>query len=427
MDNLAFKQVREAVEKFNNIGIIIGQNSTLDSMAAALGLYLSISSMNQGKTVSVVSTNNPIVEFGSLVGVNKVKSGFSGQGGDLTVSFPYKEGEIDKASYTLENGYLNIIIKAGEQGLSFSEKDVKFTRPAGAPELLFIVGTPRLTDLGPLFDPTAFKNTTVVNIDKSPENQNFGDIVIVSPSFSSVSEIVANLIQSLSFAIDGDIARNLMQGVQSGTNNFQNPNTSPLAFEMSGFLIRNGASRQAFDQSLTSAFARSTQAQPPLQPQVQAQPQSQRTYASPASNPSTGLGQGASGASMTSLMPTPRPAVRPATAAYAQNPMPQLDWDDDLDEDFYAAPNPRQATYQPQSAQPARNYGQQNMPSPRSMSSAPSARFTPQTTPGMGSVGMETQAQREEQIERKEQPVGQNQNPPEDWLTPKIYKGSTNF
>jgi len=54
-----------------------------------------------------------------------------GQGGDLIVSFPYKEGEIDKVSYTLENELLNIVVKEGPLGLNFSQKDVKFSEPDG--------------------------------------------------------------------------------------------------------------------------------------------------------------------------------------------------------------------------------------------------------------------------------------------------------
>lgn len=322
MDNLAFtqvkKQIADALGKYNNIGIIVGKNPNLDSMASALSLYLSISGLN--KTASVISVDEPTVELSHLVGINKLKTNFEGDGGDLTVSFPYREGEIEKASYTLENGYLNIIIKASEQGLSFNERDIRFTRSQGAPELLFIIGSSGITDLGKIFDPSAFKNTLVVNIDNKKENQGFGDIVLASPNFSSISEIIANLIQSLVLKVDQDIAQNLMQGIQDRTGNFQNPNTTPLAFESAGFLIRNGASRQAYDQSLTSAFAKSTQAVP-----------------------------------------------------------------------NEASFSPSTPTFQPEAGE------------------------------------KQESIQKIDKIERKEKASKEDQSPPEEWLTPKIYKGSTNF
>src|SRR5688572_26643501 len=146
MDNQALQKIRELIEKNDKIGIAVGKNPTVDAMAAALTLYLGFS--EYGKRPSVVSATQPLVEHSSLVGIDKVKGAFEGDGCDLVVSFPYREGEIEKVSYTIESGYLNIVVKAGEQGLTFSESDVRFRRGGGAPSLLFIIGTSRLSDLG---------------------------------------------------------------------------------------------------------------------------------------------------------------------------------------------------------------------------------------------------------------------------------------
>jgi nanoRNase/pAp phosphatase (c-di-AMP/oligoRNAs hydrolase) len=58
-----------------------------------------------------------------------------------------------------------------------------------------------------------FKDTVVVNIDNKPENQGYGDIVMVSNKFSSISEAVANLILTIGGKMDLDIAENLMLGL----------------------------------------------------------------------------------------------------------------------------------------------------------------------------------------------------------------------
>lgn len=241
MDNLTFSKIREAVEKHISIAIVVPVNPTLDQMAAALSLYLSMSTL--GKKLTVATPNAPLVEVSSLVGVDKVTTSLSGEGGDLIVSFPYREGEIEKVSYTRDDNFLNIVVKAGELGLNFDEKDVKYTRGGVAPEMLFIIGASRVSDLGSLFDPAALKDTVVVNIDNKAENQGFGDILMISTKLSSVSEAVANLIISLNLKLDPDVAQNLMLGLSSATENFQSDLTSPLAFEMAGVLMRNGAVR----------------------------------------------------------------------------------------------------------------------------------------------------------------------------------------
>ena len=241
MDNLTFSKIKEAIEKYNSIGVVTRRDPSVDEMAGALSLYLSIKSA--GKNVVIATPSEPLVEVSSLVGIDEVKTNLGGATGDLVVSFPYKEGEIEKVSYTREDNFLNIVVKAGENGLSFEENQVKFTRGAIAPELLFVIGSPRVSDLGQLFDPQALKDTVVVNIDNKPENQGYGDILMVSTRLSSVCEAVVNLILSVGLKMDLDIAQNLMLGIAVSTNNFQAENTSPLAFEMAGILLRQGALR----------------------------------------------------------------------------------------------------------------------------------------------------------------------------------------
>lgn len=248
MDNNLVQKIREELSKSESIAIAVGKNPSVDSMAAALSLYLILKEAN--KKVSVISPTEPLVEHTSLVGVDKVTTSVSGGGGpegDFVVSFPYVEGEIEKVSYTLENGYLNIIVKSTGQPLSFDEKDVRYTKGTGggggAFNLLITVGMPVLSDLGGLLDKDKMRDVKIINMDNKQENQGYGDIVAVSPSFSSVSEQVADMVLTLGIRIDKDIAQNLLNGITYSTRNFQADHTSPLAFEIASFLMRSGAQR----------------------------------------------------------------------------------------------------------------------------------------------------------------------------------------
>ena len=112
MDNQTLQKLRDAITKSNAIGIAVAPNPNLDQMAAALSLAMLLKEAN--KTAAVASPTDPIVEISNLVGINKVQKtlgGGSGSAGDLIVSFPYLEGEIEKVSYTLENGFLNITLR----------------------------------------------------------------------------------------------------------------------------------------------------------------------------------------------------------------------------------------------------------------------------------------------------------------------------
>ncbi len=271
-----YSKLSEFLANSKSIGIVTPLDPNLDQMAGALSLYLALSA--DGRNVSIATPNEPLVEVSTLVGIDKVKTTINGRIGDLVVSFPYKEGDIDKVSYTLDNDTLNIVVKAGENGLSFDEKDVKYTRPKIAPDLLFIVGASRISDLGKLFDPVELKDTTVVNIDNSSENQGFGDIVMVSTRLSSVSEQIANLVFNLGFKMDLDIAQNLLWGIDFATQSF-GAKTSPLAFQMAGELMKLGAVREQ-NPMLRTAFTPGTRPAQPGSEQNQYNPVKQASEAS---------------------------------------------------------------------------------------------------------------------------------------------------
>ncbi len=262
MDNVTLQQIKDAIAKASNIGIVVGQNPTVDQMAAALALNISLNQANRKSVVA--SPTEPIVEISSLVGINKVQTSLGGEAGDLVVSFPYVEGEIEKVSYTLENDFLNIIVKAGEKGLSFDERDVKYTRGSGAVDLLVVVGTSRLSDLGELVSGDKIQNAKIINIDNSRENQGFGDIVIVSPEAASVSEVMGDLLLNLGFHIDRDTAQNLLNGITEATTNFQDPRSTALSFEIASLMMKSGAVRER-DASVTSAFSPMSRTQAPRQ------------------------------------------------------------------------------------------------------------------------------------------------------------------
>lgn len=369
MENNVSGQLKDLISKNQSIGIAVGKNPSVDAMAAALSLFLSFKI--DGKNVNIVCPTDPLVEHSRLVGIDKVKRDFELKGGDMTVSFPYQEGEIEKISYTLENGALNIIVKAGQDGLTFSEKDVMFKRSEGYPTLLFVIGTPRLSDLDRIYDAEGLKDTTVINIDNKPDNQGYGDVSIVTPTSSSISEKVADLMLSMGLTIDIDMAQNLLTGIENATENFQNSKTTPLAFEITGELIRKGAVRSA---------SNNLQNQMPQAMKEDFDDYDEEELSSVFNQPA----------------PFPRQPLRPQPFRQPQPMAPRMN----------RQPNAGQNLQRLQSMQ-NRQQGQQIQGGRQDLSSI----------------------RQDLTAERKDTKITEktDQKPPVDWLTPKIYKGSTNI
>jgi nanoRNase/pAp phosphatase (c-di-AMP/oligoRNAs hydrolase) len=364
MDNQLLQNLKSSIEKSDQIAIAVGQNPSVDQMAGALSVYLTL--QTAGKKVAIVSASEPIVEISNLVGIDRVKTTYSSDTGDLVVSFPYNEGEIEKVSYTMDDNFLNIVVKAGENGLTFNEADVRYTRGATAPNILFVIGTQSMNDLNSIFSAELLDGVTTVNIDNHADNQGFGDIVLVSPRFSSLSEQVADLLLTLGYEFDVDVAQNLMSGITQATNNFQNPNTTYLAFEIAAILMKKGAVRQA-----SNRLSQDREQMSSNRPQMnQPRPQSQQNRGNQQNQPRQGGQQNQS------------------RGGNQQN-----------------ASRPQMNQPRPQSQ-------------PQQMQQSPSQQAQP-----------ESQVMRDEPMfeesTHEAKPQEQTQKPPADWLTPKVYKGSS--
>ncbi len=416
MDNQTAQRVKDLLSRSQRIAIAVGKNPSIDDMGAALALYLTLQAA--GKTASVVAPAEPIVEVSNLVGINKVKTHLEGDGADLVVSFPYKEGEIEKVSYTIENGFLNIVVKAGDQGLNFTEQDVKYSRGGGGHvDTLFVVGVPRISDIQSIFTPDALKDVTIVNIDNKQDNQGYGDVVLVSTRFSSVSEQMAQLLLDMNMDPDIDAAQNLLDGIAFSTESFQSPRTSYLAFEMAGELMRLGAIRSMRPAAPQSQL----QAQPARPAQ---QPQQQAGFQQP----------------MRQNQPRPQQPQQPQQQHGQDRRQPM---DQRRQQPNQPQPQQRQAQQQPQSQfgnQPHHNQPQrpvQQQPQAQSgQFNQPQPQVQQQPVQSAPFVQPQQQQPVQQQVTQSQPPVqpqpAQNQpvedlNPPSDWLTPKVYKGSSNI
>lgn len=234
-------QAKDILQGADNVGIIVTEFQSLDKVGAGLALYLAL--QEAGKNVQIVSRKDPLVEISNLVGIDKLSRSFEGITKKLVVSLPYYEGEVEKVSYNIEGNRLNInLFAAKDKGISFKEKDVDFIRSGSNPSVLVTIGIRKEEEMAGLVSPDA--QVKMIRLDTVVPQQNFGEVTIADPDFSSISEIVTMLIRELNLPIDADTAQNLLDGVVFATNNFSAPNTSSAAFASAAYLLAHGAQRK---------------------------------------------------------------------------------------------------------------------------------------------------------------------------------------
>ncbi len=236
---------RDFLDQQDDFGIVIGAHQNFDTVACALSLFLSLS--QAGKKVQIISKKAPIVEVSSLVGVDKIRENFQGATGKLIVSLPYIKGEVEKVLFTEAPNTINFHLTAatGRSITPFDVNDVKLNWEGGAPQAIIAIGAGSVDELAGVIDANS---TKVVNIDNYQGNTRFGDVVLVDEGFSSLTEISGKIIKDLSLPMDVDIAQNIMDGVLNATRNFTKNNTSPLAFEAVSSAMYKGAQRKVEEQ-----------------------------------------------------------------------------------------------------------------------------------------------------------------------------------
>ncbi len=319
-----------------SVGVVASGHQDVDVLAAALSLHLIF--QDSGKNSQIVSLKEPTVEHSFLVGIDQIVKSFSGSTKTLTVSFPYKDGDIEKVSYNIEGDRLNVNLFAEEQGISFTDKDIKYIRQGSSPQLIFAIGVSQASEIAQLADAGA----KIVNIDNTASNGMFGDINIVDPGASSLSEIVAKIAQDLALQVEFDVAQNLVDGITAASVNFSSPKTSALAFEMAGFLLQKGAVRkdlksmrpQTGDTSLQMLGQKQPFAPQPEQPvsngQSFAQP-SPFAQPRPQVRPEPRFDAPVNDSYTAPMQPAPQPYEEPRQAPQPQSmPRPQMS-DDSAD------------------------------------------------------------------------------------------------
>lgn len=230
-------EVKTRLPGANRILIVLAQNLNTDNLAAGLSLYLSMKAA--GKKVDIVSTGTPLVSQSNLYGIGEIKNDIPKSGaGNYIISL---DGVVDntgtmqqvpaleKLDWYPEGSKLNLVFHV-VPGQRFEPTNVTTSHEQSGYDLTWIIGCQSLNELGNLFISNSqyFAQSQVINVDVNPLNSYFGFANVIDPQASSISEILAHILPSLTLNQDRDVASNIIAGIYSATNNLTqkvNPDT----------------------------------------------------------------------------------------------------------------------------------------------------------------------------------------------------------
>lgn len=255
MDNSFSSLINSAT----SILILLPSKPYLDQVAGGLSLFLSL---RDKKETSIYCPVPMTVEFNRLIGVNKITQEIGNK--NLTIRFTdYKAKDIERVSYDVENGEFRLTVIPKPGAASPKKEQVEFSYSGVSADLVILIGGanethfPQILSKDLIGSKLAHIGTRTLGV--SPDR---GVMSFARPA-SSVSEIIAGIIDENGLSLDSDIATNLIAGIEDGSRDFKGEDVTAETFEKFAKLLRAGGQRGPKERLERSAFP---QGAIPMQP-----------------------------------------------------------------------------------------------------------------------------------------------------------------
>ncbi|MBN1494309.1 bifunctional oligoribonuclease/PAP phosphatase NrnA [Candidatus Peregrinibacteria bacterium] len=245
-------QIIQLIQKSEKILILPSSPPDGDSIGSALALFHVIKKLGKQATVACADPVPEAIQFLPTTNIIDSKLVTSN---DFIVTLDLTKAKLDTIKTDLQDNKVNIIITPKEGTLG--DKDVSFHYGQSKYDLIIVVDTGDLSQLGKLYEQNAglFTQVPVINIDHHISNNHFGKINYIDIMASSTTELLIPVLEELSKVtgkelITEDVATLLLAGIITDTGSFQNANTSPKAFANASHLLGYGARQQEIIQHI---------------------------------------------------------------------------------------------------------------------------------------------------------------------------------
>ncbi len=237
------QQIQELVAKSKRVLITTKRQFSGDGLAACLALFLILKKLNKNAEIIIDGFSCPD-NLAFLPQVKEVKSEVV-KLKKFILNLNIAQTGLDSLYYDIQGSFLRIHLTP-HQGV-FTPEDLKLEASSFAYDLIIVVDTPELENLGSLYDHhrDLFYQIPVINLDHSLTNEQYGHLNLINVTAAAVTEIIYNLISDWpNLTVDQPLASVLLAGLISKTQSFKTNQVTPQALKIAGELINLGANRK---------------------------------------------------------------------------------------------------------------------------------------------------------------------------------------
>jgi len=238
------QQLEKLLGESKNILIILPQNPTGDAIGSGWAFYYFLEKKGIVPTLAFVDGFNELERFKFLPKPENISSSIA-EAKEFILVFNTKYNKISNVKPEFFDDELRISITP-EKG-SIDPRDFSFIPAKSKYDAIVVLDSPDKETLGKIFEenPDIFYEVPLINIDHHSNNENFGQVNIVSITSSSTAEVLFDIMEKIGAEmVDEKISNCLLTGIISGTESFQRKNTTPKSLQVAAKLMDNGAKQQ---------------------------------------------------------------------------------------------------------------------------------------------------------------------------------------
>ena len=218
----ALKTIRDA----KSVGLLVSEGANADAVAAAMALYHLLSLTCKTERVVPIVPGKISHEARGLPSSAAIKQDLGPK--NLVVTLDTNTTPVEKVSYRSEGDKFQLVIHPVNR--SFEVENIEYSYEGLDFDLLITLGVGKLKDLGEIYkkNRAEFSKSTIINVDVSAQNENYGQINIVDPTKSSVSELIFHQLLAWELVPSKEVAQCLLTGLAPVSHSLP-PAEVPLA------------------------------------------------------------------------------------------------------------------------------------------------------------------------------------------------------
>jgi nanoRNase/pAp phosphatase (c-di-AMP/oligoRNAs hydrolase) len=244
-----YDQVKAYIEESRRIVIALEKKISADSLGAAVALARVLDRYQKPYQITVEENSDNYTFLKKGV---EVVPGFK-QARRLVISLDISLQGLDKFYYATDEGQKKLEIFIVPKNGFFNPDDVRIGQGGFEYDLIFTLGASDLFALGSVYQTNTafFHETPIINIDYKAANEKFGEINLVEPTKSSLSEIVFDFVEAhYRDVLTKEAATALLAGILERTQSFRVSTLTPQTLEKASRLMAHEADRELIVREL---------------------------------------------------------------------------------------------------------------------------------------------------------------------------------